>query len=1192
MEAGCIQGLAPLRSFMLWCVFLCGLARALETKAMMFGASRDPEPIRLGPLGTGDLRFVEASKDAALIDTRAIHVHMATVSPPTTTPGGFWIMPAQDNLLKFWVIACAWYILLAGAIVGCWQYWTWGMEDEDDSRSEALAIENTSDDDDGLDVEQAKADARCLESHRFFRKMSLAEKSQRRTLYSLWCQQSDADFIRQGAQTLLCCSCLLLLYRGVNFHFQPACLPTYWAIRTIEFAGLVLLIAALLICRRNASPMLYWGSLQFFYMYISMSPLPPFGFSCADLYARMSCSTGSGVRHWYYEDAVRKMNCTMQGQTATLLFMTSILLLPWVIPRFKMIHLFWFWIIGVYLVWTVLYRKVVGEEMHELKEVFIRTIVLGATLLIATMKKLSLEKAQLNNFVHDRERKEASKKMYYILEYMLPQHVIVPLLRSEPTAQKVDTVSILFIVVQDFDWYVHEHSTEDLLKILNDLFTQFDNICSSKGVTKIESISEEYVACVGVIPSDIEESNRDGHSVILERLFAAAKEILQLQKDDLQFRMGVHTGPVVAGVIGHKLPRYRLFGDTINTAARMMQKSLPGELQLGKETYMHLPSNVTVEARGEIEMKGKGKVMTYLLQEVTNKEEMVAYEFDMVRSPVSRRCTMGGLFGRLMKIDRHIPAKGSEADIGKSHSCASVAKSRSGLDLWITHRKESIDNIIDEVGKDEKFTPELERRFLAWWHLHTVCHKLVKRCDKAAMFLLFLTCFEALSMVYNKAWLKPHNDYPQGYWRLPVFWSCRILAIAIFLGLRVAAYRDWIFHNPKTFQWAFVAAVGAITTLIFVSYNALTVKEPRHRLTYTNEPTREPNNQYYSLIFVLVYFVLIRQEGVNFYQSLCFIGIACFIMFWFDLLWFLGPTGLSFAGMGQFLFVANSVLNSAIARADERSSRSRFMAKCATEQTRRSIKSILNTMMPPLVLDDMRRHRGSGDGPPSHEYTRATIAQSDLCGFTKLASTRTPQEVVEFIQELFGLFDNLTDKYGVYKVETVGDAYIAGQAEQPLTERNSPCSVLLFGLGMVHVVDNWSRSHGVEVRCRVGVHHGECIGGIVGTDMQRYHLFGSLMSALEILESTADPGSVQISMVCKEAAEHEDSASKPSETLAFYQREGKLVTSKGEEHEYEEIGGRSFIVVSSSMSQMTALALVGAPPQEMIGRRSLSKSAP
>lgn len=168
--------------------------------------------------------------------------------------------------------------------------------------------------------------------------------------------------------------------------------------------------------------------------------------------------------------------------------------------------------------------------------------------------------------------------------------------------------------------------------------------------------------------------------------------------------------------------------------------------------------------------------------------------------------------------------------------------------------------------------------------------------------------------------------------------------------------------------------------------------------------------------------------------------------------------------------------------------------------------------------------------------------------------------------ELFGAFDSLTDKHGVYKVETVGDAYIAGMAEPPLTKEYFPNKVIYFGLDMVHAVDDWARNLGVSVACRVGIHYGECTGGIVGNDMQRYHLFGDLLTVMEILESTSREGRVQISKACKEEVESQlrDDNYGLGDALTFVQREDpNLKTSKGEVHEYSTVGGPTFLVESN-----------------------------
>jgi len=268
----------------------------------------------------------------------------------------------------------------------------------------------------------------------------------------------------------------------------------------------------------------------------------------------------------------------------------------------------------------------------------------------------------------------------------------------------------------------------------------------------------------------------------------------------------------------------------------------------------------------------------------------------------------------------------------------------------------------------------------------------------------------------------------------------------------------------------------------------------------------------------------------------------------------------------EALLLMQVVIHIIIAHEEEQSSRSRFKSKTAVEITKKRTENILETLMPPLVVQQLRS-LSVNEPNPTHTYRHATIAQSDLCGFTQLSSTRKASEVVQFMSDLFGAFDVLTDVHEVYKVETVGDAYIAGMAEQPLTKENSPINVVLFGLDMVRAVDKWARNMGVNVNCRVGIHYGECIGGIVGTDMQRYHLFGDLLSVLEILESTAPEGRVQVSEACRlEVVRQmrEEVGIQRKETVSFQLREDpELKTSKGEIHHYSEVGGTTSVVQSS-----------------------------
>merc|ERR1719482_1122678 len=346
---------------------------------------------------------------------------------------------------------------------------------------------------------------------------------------------------------------------------------------------------------------------------------------------------------------------------------------------------------------------------------------------------------------------------------------------------------------------------------------------------------------------------------------------------------------------------------------------------------------------------------------------------------------------------------------------------------------------------------------------------------------------------------------------------------------------------------------------------------------------KAPLDQIFSLTFVLIFFLIIRDHNL-FYYSLAYIPLAFLII---GLSNHRSESGVYFPLIGQVLFIIIAISNSVLAHAEEQSLRVRFKAQHAMNTTRDRVQHILKSMMPPAVLSEIRN--SPAGALPSHQYEAATIAQSDLCGFTALASTKTPREVVQFISELFGLFDDLTNTHGIYKVETVGDAYIAGQAERPLTAQNSPLAVIRFGIGMCEQVHEWSKRHGVDVLCRVGIHHGACVGGIVGAEMQRYHIFGAIMQGLEVLESTAPQGGVQISKACLQAITNECAEnnievttdknmvsfeSSRIEFQAVRRTKPQLVTSKGEVHSYKEIGGadeedKSYVIKHPSLTTET-----------------------
>jgi len=226
---------------------------------------------------------------------------------------------------------------------------------------------------------------------------------------------------------------------------------------------------------------------------------------------------------------------------------------------------------------------------------FLIEVQLGRTALLifvhicAVIKGGKIHKGAEKKFVYDIQQKKIGGALWKVLRYMVPSHVIRPILIEGKYSEEFAISSVLFVVIEDFDRYAHNLSPAELLDFLNRKFTDFDNICAKYGVTKIETVGEEYVAAVGVVPEEKTEDPSEHAGFLTNLACAASAMVANHNEEDLTLKLGIHTGRVLSGVIGYKLPRFRLFGDTINTAARMMQKGLSGEVQYGKETQQILP---------------------------------------------------------------------------------------------------------------------------------------------------------------------------------------------------------------------------------------------------------------------------------------------------------------------------------------------------------------------------------------------------------------------------------------------------------------------------------------------------------------------------------------------------------------------------------------------------------------------------
>ncbi|XP_035231048.1 atrial natriuretic peptide receptor 1-like [Stegodyphus dumicola] len=212
---------------------------------------------------------------------------------------------------------------------------------------------------------------------------------------------------------------------------------------------------------------------------------------------------------------------------------------------------------------------------------------------------------------------EEKKKTDALLYEMLPKYVADQLKRGlKVEAESFDCVTIYFSDVVGFTSMSAQSSPLEVIDFLNDLYTCFDSIIENYDVYKVETIGDAYMVVSGLPVRNGDNHASEIASMSLHLLDAIKKfPIRHKIYDKLMLRIGIHSGPVCAGVVGRKMPRYCLFGDTVNTASRMESTGLPLRIHCS-ESFKQLLEKMkgyVLEERGIVNIKGKGQMRTYWL---------------------------------------------------------------------------------------------------------------------------------------------------------------------------------------------------------------------------------------------------------------------------------------------------------------------------------------------------------------------------------------------------------------------------------------------------------------------------------------------------------------------------------------------------------------------------------------------------
>jgi adenylate cyclase len=222
-----------------------------------------------------------------------------------------------------------------------------------------------------------------------------------------------------------------------------------------------------------------------------------------------------------------------------------------------------------------------------------------------------------------RELEEEKIKSDRLLHNIFPAEVVKELKQKGIVSPRYyNMITILFTDFQEFTKISSQLSPEKLIQELNDIFINFDTIIEKYGLEKLKTIGDSYMVCGG-LPNE-----SDDHA---EKIIHAAIEMQKYINDRNKYtgsqwkmRAGIHSGSVIAGIVGNRKLTYDIWGDAVNIASRMETHSVAGRINISGDTYKFVKDQFDFEYRGKLQVKGKGKIDMYFVNGLNDSTESVS----------------------------------------------------------------------------------------------------------------------------------------------------------------------------------------------------------------------------------------------------------------------------------------------------------------------------------------------------------------------------------------------------------------------------------------------------------------------------------------------------------------------------------------------------------------------------------------
>lgn len=682
--------------------------------------------------------------------------------------------------------------------------------------------------------------------------------------------------------------------------------------------------------------------------------------------------------------------------------------------------------------------------------VMLRLLVLtvGITVICAAVR-YAIERQNRERFKLIEISEQEVQKTQAILSFLLPSFVKERVKEgARYIAEDQGTVTVVFIDIYDFDRICSEYEPSDLTELLDELFRKLDQLCDVHGVTKIETVGKTYMACAG-----LKDSEADMPVHLLMRSHA---------------RRGVDIALDVIRTV--KLFKLK-YGETLKVKIGVNSGPVTaGVVGYHKPQFALVGDTVNTASRMCSTLPEPNSIqITAATYDMLGRYEGLDFQDNQVEA--KGKGTMHTKFVR-----ENLMAGGVVHGTEQSFVVEPVVQPTKPLynkvyeDEQLINRSETelISSIFDcqwkETAKQKKFRINLLESAFPVMQLG-IATSLLVNC-----FLLLFAILE-----YNLI-----DNYAG-----PAQIACRVVLTVVLSVLLVKLKK--VYKSRK-----YMVLVGGITLLHAITAMMCLIEQSDLETVLAAS----------EVIFALLCLChssglfLVRVVPLSFVVLVLWIGLA-------------EAEATQSNYVVSIIYIAFVILvNSFAVYYRESNVRTFANLKLAVDKENQKTESLLSQMMPAHVYENLKEDRAVTDRLPN-----VAMLFADICGFTAWSSNKTPIEVVGMLSELFTCFDMLCVQYDVFKVCTIGDCYVVmGYTGLEYRDPASECSrVLTFAFDMLQVIRDLNTKHGSELNMRIGLHIGEVIAGITGTNIVRYDIYGADVQIANKMESGGQPGRINVS---------------------------------------------------------------------------------